>query len=153
MRGTDSHTLLVQDVLMPTERVTAAAPFPLGDLMPYAITTLGPVVGAACGALDAMFTSNRKPFMTSYSRMDESPGARHWLATAPHLVNRAENTMLAVAGGAHTSELSEADGPRLHMDLADATRVCRTPLEQHRSSAWGRIDTRTAVVRPESRSE
>jgi hypothetical protein len=63
------------------------------DAMLHALTVLGSVVGAMRGALDAinaMFASGRKPFMTEYSRMGESPGARHWLAEATHLVSRAE---------------------------------------------------------------
>jgi alkylation response protein AidB-like acyl-CoA dehydrogenase len=44
-------------------------------------------------------------------------------------VNRAENTMLTVARAADTTELSEADSPRLHMDLADAGRDCRAAVD------------------------
>jgi hypothetical protein len=46
-------------------------------MMLFAMTVLGPVVGAASGALDAinaMFASDRKPFMTTYSRMGNLPG-------------------------------------------------------------------------------
>jgi alkylation response protein AidB-like acyl-CoA dehydrogenase len=139
MRATGSHTLVAEDLLVSEERVASAErlaagnPFAFGDLMLYAMTALGPVVGAARGALDAinaMFASDRKPFMTAYSRMGESPGARHWLAEATHLVNRAENTMVAVAREADTAELSEADNARLHMALADAGRDCRAAVER-----------------------
>lgn len=133
MRGTGSHTLVAEDVLVPAGRIAAAAPFPLADAMLYAITVLGPVVGAARGALDAvdaMFASDRKPFMTAYSRMGESAGARHWLAEAGHLVDRAERTMLEVAREASSAELSPVDGPRLRMALADAGRDCRAAVER-----------------------
>jgi alkylation response protein AidB-like acyl-CoA dehydrogenase len=133
MRGTGSHTLVAEDVLVPARRIAAAAPFPLADAMLYAITVLGPVVGAARGALDAvdaMFASDRKPFMTAYSRMGESAGARHWLAEAGHLVDRAERTMLEVAREASSAELSPVDGPRLRMALADAGRDCRAAVER-----------------------
>jgi alkylation response protein AidB-like acyl-CoA dehydrogenase len=133
MRGTGSHTLAAEGVLVPAGRIAAAAPFPLADAMLYAITVLGPVVGAARGALDAvdaMFASDRKPFMTAYSRMGESPGARLWLAEATHLVDRAEKTMLEVAREAGSTELSPADGPRLRMALADAGRDCRSAVER-----------------------
>ncbi|KDN21739.1 acyl-CoA dehydrogenase family protein [Amycolatopsis rifamycinica] len=133
MRGTGSHTLVAEGVLVPAGRIAAAAPFPLGDAMLYAITVLGPVVGAAQGALDAvkaMFASDRKPFTTAYSRMGESPGARHWLAEAGYLVDRAEKTMLEVAREAGSAELSPADGPRLRMSLADAGRDCRSAVER-----------------------
>lgn len=113
--------------------MAAAAGFPFEDRLLYSMTVLGPVVGAARGALDvteAMFASDRKPFMSAYSRMGESPGARHWLAEATHLVNRAEHTMLTVAGEADSAELSQADAPRLFMDLADAYRDCRAAVER-----------------------
>ncbi|SER71916.1 Acyl-CoA dehydrogenase [Lentzea xinjiangensis] len=133
MRGTGSHTLVAEDVLVPAERIVAATPFTLNDRMLFAMTVLGPVVGAAQGALDAvnaMFASDRKPFMTAYSRMGESPGARHWLAEATHLVNRAVTTMLAVAREASTAELSAEDGPRLHRAVADAGADCRAAVER-----------------------
>lgn len=130
MRGTGSHTLVAEGLLVPDERV-GAAPFTPGDRLLYAMTVLGPVVGAAQGALDAtteMFGSDRKPFMTAYSRMGESPGARHWLAEAAHLVHRAENTMLVVADEAD-SGLSDLDAPPLQLDLADAARDCRAAVD------------------------
>ncbi|GAA1560030.1 acyl-CoA dehydrogenase family protein [Kribbella lupini] len=133
MSGTGSHTLVADDVVVPAERITQAAPFTVNDMMLFAITVLGPVVGAAQGALDltnAMFASQRKPFMTAYTRMGESPGARHWLAEATHLVNRAENTLLEVAREADAAELSAVDGPRLRMALADAGQDCRAAVER-----------------------
>lgn len=133
MRGTGSHTLVAHDILIPAARVEATPPFSLADLLLHAITALGPVVGAARGALDAtitMFGSDRKPFTTSYTRMGKSPGARHWLAEAAHLVNRAETTMLAVARAADSVGLSEAERSSLHMDLADAGRDCRAAVER-----------------------
>ncbi|GAA1637536.1 acyl-CoA dehydrogenase [Nonomuraea maheshkhaliensis] len=131
MRGTGSHTLVAENVLVPAERVASTGPFGSGELIFYTMTVLGPVVGAARGALDtvdAMFASDRKPFMTAYTRMSESPGARHWLAEATHLVNRAESTMLA---GARTADagMSDADFPRLRMELAGAGRDCRAALD------------------------
>lgn len=133
MRATGSHTLVAEDVLVPTEYVTPGAPFTVEDILLYAITALGPVVGAARGALDAidaMFASDKKPFMSSYSRMGESSGARQWLAEAAHLVNRAEQTMFAVARTVDTSDVSAADMPRLKMALADAGRDCRAAVER-----------------------
>jgi alkylation response protein AidB-like acyl-CoA dehydrogenase len=133
MRGTGSHTLVADDILVPADRVAEAAPFTVGDRLLYATTVLGPVLGAAQGALDvinAMFASDRKPYMTAYSRMGESSGARQWLAEATQLVNRAERTMLSVARAADSAELSEADGPRLSLDLADAGRDCRSAVDR-----------------------
>ncbi|MFI6875462.1 acyl-CoA dehydrogenase [Streptomyces sp. NPDC050400] len=133
MRATGSHTLVAEDLLVPAERVVASGPFRPEEVLMYAITVLGPVVGAAKGALDAvhaMFASDRKPFMSAHSRMGESAGARQWLAEATHLVGRAERTMLAVARVADTGGLSAADRPRLQMDLADAGRDCRAATER-----------------------
>jgi alkylation response protein AidB-like acyl-CoA dehydrogenase len=133
MRGTGSHTLVAEDLLVPAGRVAAASPFSLGELMLYSMTVLGPVVGAARGALNAvaaMFASDRKPFMSRHSRMGESPGARHWLAEATHLVERAEAGMIAVAREADSTALSQKDSPRLHMVLADAARDCRAAVER-----------------------
>jgi alkylation response protein AidB-like acyl-CoA dehydrogenase len=133
MRATGSHTLVAEDVLVPAERVAVADGFSAADRLLYAMTVLGPVVGAARGALDAiyaMFASDRAPFMTKYSRMGESPGARHWLAEATHLVDRAENTMLTVARAADSGDVSNADDRRLHMCLADAARDCRAAVER-----------------------
>ncbi|WP_198165465.1 hypothetical protein [Nocardia fusca] len=133
MRGTGSRTVVADDVLVPAGRVAATSPFTTADRMLYSMTVLSPVVGAALGALDAvgaMFASDRKPFMTTYNRMGESAGVRQWLAEATQLVHRAETTMLAVAHEAYTTEVSENEGPRLHMDLADAARDCRSALER-----------------------
>jgi alkylation response protein AidB-like acyl-CoA dehydrogenase len=132
MRGTGSHTL-VADLVIPNEQVAAFVPPSHHDLLLYDVTVLGPVVGAARGALDvvnAMSASDRKPFMSAYSRMGESPGARHWLAEATHLVNRAERTMFAGAREADSADLDEADGARLHLDMADAGRDCRNAVER-----------------------
>ena len=133
MRATGSHTLVAERILVPAEYVMPGAPFPVEDMLLYAMTALGPVLGAARGALDAthtMFASDRKPFMSAYSRMGESAGARQWLAEATLLVNRAERTMFAVARAADTGEVSPADMPRLKMDLADAGRDSRAAVER-----------------------
>jgi alkylation response protein AidB-like acyl-CoA dehydrogenase len=133
LRGTGSQTVLAEEVVVPADRVAPASPFTTTDLMLYSMTVLGPVVGAALGALDTvreMFASDRKPFMSSYSRMGESAGARHWLGEAAHLVHRAEATMLAVAREADTTALSEEDSPRLHLELADAAQDCRSAVDR-----------------------
>ena len=132
MRGTGSHTLVADDLLVRADRVVPASPPTLNTRLLFAITVLAPMVGAARGALDvttAMFASDRKPYMTAYARMGESPGARHWLADAARLVGRAERTMLAVAAASDDVDLDPAEGPRLSMDLADSGRDCRAALE------------------------
>jgi alkylation response protein AidB-like acyl-CoA dehydrogenase len=133
MRATGSHTLVAEDVLVPAEQVAAANGFGAADRLLYAMTVLGPVVGGARGALDAtdaMFASERAPFMSGYTRIGESPGARHWLAEASHLVDRAENTMLTVAGAVDSGDIADTDVRRLQMCVADSARDCRAAVER-----------------------
>lgn len=135
MRGTGSHTVVADDVLVPADQVGPFASGPPGraTMQLFGITVLAPLVGATFAALavvDAMFASDKKPFMTSYSKMGDSPGARHWLAEATSLAQRAERTMLSVAERADAgTELSDADGSRLHLNLYEAARDCRSALE------------------------
>ncbi|MFG1606800.1 acyl-CoA dehydrogenase [Actinoplanes sp. NPDC049265] len=147
MRGTGSHTVVATDVLVPAGRIgPLQLPGKTSDMLLFGLTVLGPVVGGTFGALDVitrMFASDRKPFMSAYTKMGESPGARHWLAEATRLVQRAERTMLAVAAeidaeraippGAATpaagTTLTSQDGVRLHVDLADAARDCRAAVD------------------------
>jgi alkylation response protein AidB-like acyl-CoA dehydrogenase len=133
MRGTGSHSLVADHLLVPAERVVTAAIPGLNHRLLFGITVLAPVVGAAQGALDvitAMFASDRKPFMTAYTRMGESPAARQWLAEATQLVGRAEQTMTTIATASAGRELTPSDTTRLSMDLADAGRDCRAALER-----------------------
>lgn len=132
MRGTGSHTLLARDVLVPAELMAVAQPPTPATQVFYGITVLAPVAGAARGALDvinAMFASDRKPFMTAYTRMGDSPAARQWLAEASLLVDRAGRTMSAVAQAVDAAGITETDNARLHLDLADAARDCRAAVE------------------------
>ncbi|MFG1922752.1 acyl-CoA dehydrogenase family protein [Cryptosporangium sp. NPDC048952] len=132
MRGTGSHTL-VADLVVPDERIgPLRLPGPPEDMLVYGLTALGPVVGATFGALDVinrMFASDRKPYMTQYASMGESPGARHWLADATRLAHRAERTMLALAAAADAEGLTADDYALLHADMADSARDCRTAVE------------------------
>jgi alkylation response protein AidB-like acyl-CoA dehydrogenase len=135
MRGTGSHTVVADDLLVDAAFVAPfKAPPSRADMQLFGITVLAPVLGATFGALDvitAMFASDRKPFMTSYTRMGESPGARQWLAEATTLTERAERTMLAVAAEVDSgAELDERAGRRLHLNLSEAARDCREALER-----------------------
>jgi alkylation response protein AidB-like acyl-CoA dehydrogenase len=132
MRGTGSHSLVAESVLVPKELIyQAPLPGPLSTRLFFGLTVLAPVVGATRGALDViegLFASDRKPFMTSYTRMGESPGARQWLAEATRLVNRAEAALLAVAVTAD-SDVAESEGPRLSSEMAEAARDCRAAVD------------------------
>ncbi|MFI5933953.1 acyl-CoA dehydrogenase family protein [Actinoplanes sp. NPDC051494] len=134
MRGTGSHTVVAEDVLVPAGRVTPfKGPFGVATMQLFAISVLAPMVGATFGALDvitAMFASDRKPYMTAYANMGASPGARQWLAEATTLAQRAERTMLAVATEIDAGTgLTDADGSRLHLNLSEAARDCRASVE------------------------
>ncbi|WP_225890807.1 acyl-CoA dehydrogenase family protein [Streptomyces dioscori] len=132
MRGTGSQRLVADGVLVPAYRVVQGGPFQPQTQLFFRLCVLAPVVGAAQGALDVaqdMFASDRKPFMTSYTRMGDSPGARHWLAQAATLVNRADTTMLVVARAAEGEDLTEIERAQLRTDLAGAAKDCRSALE------------------------
>jgi alkylation response protein AidB-like acyl-CoA dehydrogenase len=132
MRGTGSQTVVAQNLLIPAEWVASAGPPTPSAKVFYGLTVLAPVVGAARGALDvvhALFASDRKPFMTAYARMGDSPAARHWLAEATLLVDRAERTMLAAAQAVDAGDFSAAERARLEMDLSYAARDCRDAVE------------------------
>lgn len=132
MHGTGSHSLVAHDVLVPRHRVAALTP-PVGeDIVLYAVSVLASVVGAARGALDvmaAMFASGRKPHMTAYARMSDSPGARHWLAEATHLVERAERTMIDLARETDSAP-PQGGNPRIRVELGYAARDCLTALDR-----------------------
>ncbi|MCO5970678.1 acyl-CoA dehydrogenase family protein [Actinoallomurus soli] len=132
MRGTGSNTVVAHDLPVPAEWVSPAGPPASATLVFYGITVLAPVVGAARGALDvvhALFASDRKPFMTAYARMGDSPAARHWLAEATLLVDRAERTVLAAAQAVDAGDVSAAERARLEIDLSYAARDCRAAVE------------------------
>jgi len=134
MRGTGSHTVVADGVLVDPALVAPFTPPSLAARQLFGITVLAPLVGATFGALDrigAMFASDRKPFMTAYARMGDSPGARQWLAEATTLTERAERTMLAVAAEVDREPgLDERAGRRLHLNLFEAARDCRDALDR-----------------------
>ncbi len=133
MRGTGSHTAIADNVLVPDAQIfPSPLPGSLADRMFYGLTALAPVVGATRGALDViddMFASNRKPFMTAYTRMAESPGARHWLGQATRLTNRAERALLALAATVDAKTVEDSDAARVSVEMVEVTQDCRAALE------------------------
>ncbi|GLY14153.1 acyl-CoA dehydrogenase [Kineosporia sp. NBRC 101677] len=133
MRGTGSHTAVAEGVVVPDEWVfPVSLPGPQADFTFYGLTALAPVVGATRGALDlidGMFASDRKPYMSTYTRMAESPGARHWLGEATRTTLRAERALLALAAEVDSGDLTPADGPRISAEMSAAGRDCRQALE------------------------
>lgn len=129
MRGTGSHAVVAEGVLVPAAQVAPMSRPPVARMLYFGLLVLAPLVGAARGGLDVVatrFTDGSKPYMTAYERMGDSPAARQWRARATLLTDRAERTLLAVAAAADgPAELSPADGARLHLDLSDAAADCR----------------------------
>jgi alkylation response protein AidB-like acyl-CoA dehydrogenase len=147
MRGTGSHTVVADNVLIPAQRVVSGPrlhyPPDTRTLQLWGLGVLAPVVGATFGALGvvrAMFASDRKPFFTSYARMSDSPGARHWPAEAAMLTQRAERTMLALAAAIDAdSTIIDEQSSRMQRDRADAGADCRAASPRsspERSPRW-----------------
>ena len=138
MSGTGSHSLVADDVLVPFDRVATGERLhypPDGrTVQTWGVAVLATAVGATLGALDVvdtMFASNRKPFATSYTRMSESPGARHWLAEATTLVRRAERTMLALASRIDAEPgITDLEHAGMQRDRADAAKDCLAAIER-----------------------
>ncbi|WP_230862850.1 acyl-CoA dehydrogenase family protein [Amycolatopsis camponoti] len=138
MRGTGSHSLVADDILVPLDQVASGhrvhyPPDPKAINL-WGLSVLATVVGATFGALDvigSMFASPRKPFMTSYTRMSDSPGARHWLAEATTLAQRAERTMQALAARIDAEPaVTPLENSRMQQERADAATDCRAAIER-----------------------
>lgn len=138
MRGTGSHSVVADNVLVPAERVASGRtlhyPPDARTLQLWGLSALAPVVGATFGALaviETMFASDRKPFFTAYARMSDSPGARHWLAEATTLARRAERTLLELAARVdEDAEITALDSSRMQQDRAVAAADCRAAIER-----------------------
>jgi alkylation response protein AidB-like acyl-CoA dehydrogenase len=131
MRGTGSHSLVAENVLVPDEHIFRV-PFTLAFRLFAGLTVLAPVVGATRGALDVineMFASDRKPYMSAYTRMGESAGARLWLAEATRLTDRAGQTMLSLAAAVDSGAITDSDAPRLSSEMTEASRDARAAIE------------------------
>ena len=116
MRGTGSHTVVVEDVLVPLDHLGPPANPQSTDFTKYALTVLATIVGSARGALDRthdLFASGKTVFLTP-TPLAESPAAQAWLADATRLVERAGNTMTDILRtvdeppATHSAQLTEA---------------------------------------------
>lgn len=156
MRGTGSHSLVADNILVSRDQVASGHrvhyPPDAKAVQLWGLSVLATVVGATFGASDvinSMFASSRKPFMTSYKRMSDSPGARHWLAEATTLAQRAERTMLALAARIDAEPaITSLENSRMHQERADAAKDCRAAIERmldlHGASGFA---TRNALQR------
>ena len=126
MRGTGSHTLVADDVLVAEDRRASVRFDPRFPAF-SAVTVLGPVLGAVAGARQLtaeLFDSNRRPMGSPHEHLRDSPAARQLLFRATHSFDEA--VMIARdacaqidAGGASTPETSL----RVLSRLARASRI------------------------------
>jgi alkylation response protein AidB-like acyl-CoA dehydrogenase len=142
MQGTGSYTVIAENVFVPL-RFTAVGPIPAVPGPPPARVSLGaiaahlaPMVGATQAALDGVragFSGSRVPSATTYSRMVDSPMARHWFARAERAVQGAVRDTLAVADHLDRAAPGAEPAPQVRsgwrMDLAAAGTACRRALD------------------------
>jgi alkylation response protein AidB-like acyl-CoA dehydrogenase len=133
LRGTGSHTLVADDLLVPTERVGAAT---LNSTLVLSGTAyvLAPVLGAALGALDAteqLFASGGNRFGSTYATIAESPGARQLLTEATQLIEDAVDRTVARCTAFENGEITSAlDLARARAAFASAAKDALAALER-----------------------
>lgn len=138
MCGTGSHTLIADDVVVPADRVLRLPVGPDGRpelttrpeaQLTNALCLIGPVLGAARGALDVVTGAfgTRRPPSGGYARLADSPGARQLLAEAVQTLRGAEQRALACAWAvdewAGDREFRATEGDGLWTDVATVTRA------------------------------
>jgi alkylation response protein AidB-like acyl-CoA dehydrogenase len=138
MRGTGSHTLVADDVFVPAARV-GKVKFTPDFMLAGTACVLGPVVGAALGALDAaerLFASGENRFGSAYGSIAESPGARHLLTEATRLIDGAVVSAVvrctALDNGEITTPLAVAQARAAFADAAkDALGALERIVDLH----------------------
>jgi alkylation response protein AidB-like acyl-CoA dehydrogenase len=96
LRGTGSHTLIAEDLFVPAERANAVE-FSSSFVLASTAYVLGPILGAALGALDEterLFASGGNRLGSAYDTIAQSPGAQHLLTEATRLVEDAVDRTL-----------------------------------------------------------
>jgi alkylation response protein AidB-like acyl-CoA dehydrogenase len=133
MRGTGSHTLIADDVFVRADRA-GAVQFSPAFMLSGTAYVLGPVLGAALGALDAterLFASGANRFGSAYATLAGSPGAQHLLTEATRLTGDAVGRTLtwcaAVDNGEITTPLEVA---RARTAFASAAKDALAALER-----------------------
>jgi alkylation response protein AidB-like acyl-CoA dehydrogenase len=124
MRGTGSHTVVVDDVLVAADHLGPPADPDSTEFTKYALTVLAAVVGSARGALDRthdLFASGKKLFLTP-TPLAETAVAQQWLAEASELVGRATDAM------------------------ADIVRMVDAPPDSHRDQLTSATDDSLAAL-------
>ena len=153
LRGTGSHTLVAEDVFVPSAFQTVPPTDPGGALVDLSfhqlqvvLHTASPLLGAARGALGAVksvMTAKRPLFGSPYQSKADSPFARHLFAQAHSLVSTAEARLLNVADvldAVSGASLPAVSGARQRSQIVTAMRECRAAVEKlldlHGSSAF-----------------
>jgi alkylation response protein AidB-like acyl-CoA dehydrogenase len=146
LSGTSSHTLVAQDVFVPTAH-TAELPvapdtfhpaIPPFVLYPAGLAVLGTMLGAARGAQNtvrAALDGGRAPYATSYERLVDSPLGRYWFTDAVQLIDTAMRRVLDVADVVDALGVADASTPvreraKLRLELATAAQECRQAVEK-----------------------
>lgn len=142
LQGTGSYTLVAEDLLI-TDAFTLVGPVGGAPAPPPARVSLGavlahlaPMVGAAHGQVQAaagLFTGDRVPSRTAYSRLVDSPMARHWFSRAERASRTAVTNTLLVADGLDRLRPGQEPPPEVRagwrMDLVAAAQAGRSALE------------------------
>ncbi|WP_369227549.1 acyl-CoA dehydrogenase family protein [Streptomyces sp. R39] len=140
LAGTGSHTLLAEDVVVPPEYTTSPAdrctPPPAAVTVGAVVAHLAPMIGAAHGALavlQGVLAGTRAPSQTTYSRLVDSPLARHRFGQASHLIDTATRRVLDVAGQLDATDpahpVPSLERTQLRMRLVSAAAECRQAVE------------------------
>lgn len=138
MRGTGSHTLVADDVVVPAARLLEIPAGPGGapDLtlgQPLAVVAAGiqlaaPLAGAARGALEAVesLVATRTPPMTALGSLAELPAARNAFAEAEFLVRSGDDRLLRLAERVRDAQsataVASARRSALRMELVAVVR-------------------------------
>jgi alkylation response protein AidB-like acyl-CoA dehydrogenase len=152
LRGTGSHTLLAQEVFVPTSHIVRLGPegFDLAQrpmlTLANTATLLAPVLGAARGAHDvvASVLETRRPPGSSLPTLSSSVGARQWFGEATRLVDSAGRRVHRVAD--EIDRLAPGDSATpvhragMRMELVTAAREAREAVDRlldlHGSSSF-----------------
>jgi alkylation response protein AidB-like acyl-CoA dehydrogenase len=154
LRGTGSHTLVADDVFVPSvfQIVPPTDPNAFAALevrkLEVVLHTASPLLGAARGALgvvEPVMTAERPVFGTAHQRKADSPFARQLFAEAHQLIATAETRLVNVADVLDTAfaegtSLPGADAAQQRCQVVAALQECRAAVEKlldvHGSSAF-----------------
>lgn len=139
LRGTGSHTLVAEDVFVPASHVVRpdlSDSQAMGRFLAVEVTTVAPLIGMAQAALDmvASILDERRPPMSAYANLTQSPAARQMFADASLLVGDARRRVLHIAAtidglSPGQRELTAVEEAELRVEGITAARQCRQAVE------------------------